>query len=260
MSLHEPSALVVAHPGHELRLYGWVRRERPRLSILTTGSRSGRSDLRLQASRSLAQSTGSKIGPLFGAIVDRDFYDLVLAGEENVFHEWTTTLREQFCTDHTRLVVVDGWQMYNVAHDLVHVMARVAAFEASQRLGSSIECLEYSVVPDALTTQVGVGPAILDLKLEDAVFEQKAAAASDYPDIEVDLDEVIRYEGVNALRHEVLRNPPPVESLLRPTAVVPFYERFGEERVSVGLYREVLRWQHMRPLVKALLDRNKAIP
>jgi hypothetical protein len=139
-------------------------------------------------------------------------------------------------------------------------MARVAAFEASQRLGSSIECLEYSVVPDALTTQVGVGPAILDLKLEDAVFEQKAAAASDYPDIEVDLDEVIRYEGVNALRHEVLRNPPPVESLLRPTGVVPFYESFGEERVRVGLYREVLRWQHMRPLVKALLDRNKAIP
>ncbi|HEX8245140.1 MAG TPA: hypothetical protein VF541_16635, partial [Longimicrobium sp.] len=34
-------ALVVAHPGHELRVYGWMERARPLVFVLTDGSGSG---------------------------------------------------------------------------------------------------------------------------------------------------------------------------------------------------------------------------
>lgn len=31
------AALVVAHPGHELRVYGWLEQARPRVFVLTDG-------------------------------------------------------------------------------------------------------------------------------------------------------------------------------------------------------------------------------
>ena len=41
------AALVIAHPGHELCVYGWLETVRPRVFILTDGSgRSGQSRLK----------------------------------------------------------------------------------------------------------------------------------------------------------------------------------------------------------------------
>jgi hypothetical protein len=39
--LEEPAALVIAHPGHEARLRGWVERARPRVFVVTDGSGRG---------------------------------------------------------------------------------------------------------------------------------------------------------------------------------------------------------------------------
>src|ERR671917_288531 len=52
------AALVVAHPGHELCVYGWLEQARPRVFVLTDGS--GRSGIpRLQSTTKILARHGA---------------------------------------------------------------------------------------------------------------------------------------------------------------------------------------------------------
>jgi hypothetical protein len=71
-----PSALVVAHPGHELRVFGWVEATRPRVYVLTDGSgRGGRS--RLPATTRILAETGAVPAGIYGRLTDHDAYDAI---------------------------------------------------------------------------------------------------------------------------------------------------------------------------------------
>ena len=73
--------LVVGHPGHELRAYGWIADTRPRVCILTDGGGSSANASRLSESVSLLSGLGAQIGPICGAWSDRSLYEIILAGE-----------------------------------------------------------------------------------------------------------------------------------------------------------------------------------
>jgi hypothetical protein len=83
-----PAALVVAHPGHEVRVSGWYELARPRLFVLTEGSRSGDQG-RLLCAQSFANQNGAKLGSLFGRFRDREIYAAILAGDQTPFIRWT---------------------------------------------------------------------------------------------------------------------------------------------------------------------------
>src|SRR5215470_17021527 len=60
-----PAALVISHPGHELRLFGWLRLAKPSVFILTDGS--GRSDAsRIASTSRILASAGANPGGIFG--------------------------------------------------------------------------------------------------------------------------------------------------------------------------------------------------
>lgn len=63
------TALIVGHPGHELRLFRWLETARPMVCVLTDGSGSGQS--RIASSFELIQATGSSAGPVMGAFTDQ---------------------------------------------------------------------------------------------------------------------------------------------------------------------------------------------
>ncbi|PYT01250.1 MAG: hypothetical protein DMF65_07865 [Acidobacteria bacterium] len=68
-----PSAIVVAHPGHEVRLHGWLERERPLVLILTDGSgREGRS--RIASTTRYLEKFGARRGRVFGRFTDLEVY------------------------------------------------------------------------------------------------------------------------------------------------------------------------------------------
>ena len=75
--LSVPSALVIAHPGHELRVHGWMCRAQPSTFILTDGSgRSGKA--RIEPTSKILREAGATPGSLYGRLTDRDAYQLVL--------------------------------------------------------------------------------------------------------------------------------------------------------------------------------------
>jgi len=242
-------AFVAAHPGHELRLSAWARRTRPVVFVTARGSRSGRSEARVAASRAVVETLGAMAGDPFGAAFDVDLYAAIMARDPAPFLALADTLRDAFGTIDT--VVADGWQNYNPVHDLTHLIARVAAAEAGARF------LDYPVVlGDLAHAPAGPMAEAIDLSVDERA--EKHALIARYPDIAQDVAGLTAAAGDAAFARETLHHPLPLAALL-PTGAPPWYETWGEGRVAAGVYADCLRWSHMAPITAALSVRLEAV-
>jgi hypothetical protein len=246
-----PAALVVAHPGHEVRVSGWCELARPRLFILTEGSRSGDHG-RLLCAQSFANQNGATLGPLFGRFRDREIYAAILAGDQALIR-WTADLTDALVALAPTLIVTDSWQMYNLGHDLTHVMARVAASRASAYLGRAIEVVEFEVAPKALACDRLWGAEAFRVVLDDTSLARKHTMAENYQDLREEFRQVLALEGPDAQRLEIFHSVVDFDALMpAPRTLIP-YERYGEQRVVAGVYGEVIRWsEHVRGIVEAI--------
>src|SRR5690242_870571 len=87
-------ALLIAHPGHEIRVHGWLEQARPTVYILTDGS--GRSSQpRLESTKRVLMQAGAQIGEAFGQIADRDLYDRVLRHDLDFFRNLIARLSQE---------------------------------------------------------------------------------------------------------------------------------------------------------------------
>jgi hypothetical protein len=246
------AALVVAHPGHEFCLLDWCRRARPRLSILTTGSRSGGDRSRLQAVLEGARARGLGVSPLAGSFEDRVLYRHILRGEVEPLRRWSERLGDDLVEHGIAQVVVDAWQGYSPAHDLTHVLARAAVRRAEAATGLSIELLEFAPVCERGWPRRRPTPLHTRLELDAAAAAAKLDLARAVPDLARELDE----DGVD------LERGPLSERLYatasgwseRERAERPYYERVGELRVAEGVYSTVLRQSHLMRIVDELLQ------
>src|SRR5690348_7984775 len=118
--------LVVGHPGHELRAYGWIADTRPRVCILTDGGGSSANASRLSESVSLLSGLGAQIGPICGAWSDRSLYEIILAGECASLVRSAEQLAEVMIDDGIDTVVSDAIEGYNPTHDLCEVLTSTA--------------------------------------------------------------------------------------------------------------------------------------
>src|SRR5438874_10650589 len=87
-----PAALIVAHPGHELRLYRWLEMARPLVFVITDGSGSGRS--RIACTIDILEAIGCARGSIMGAFTDRETYRLMLDGDVDPIVALTLELSE----------------------------------------------------------------------------------------------------------------------------------------------------------------------
>ena len=89
----ERAALVIAHPGHELRVHGWLEQARPEVFVLTDGSgHTGRS--RLASTSRLLARAGARPGCIYARLTDRDLYATLLDGQLDVFVRLAVELGE----------------------------------------------------------------------------------------------------------------------------------------------------------------------
>jgi hypothetical protein len=246
---HFPAALVVAHPGHELRLHHWLETARPVVFVLTDGSGSGQS--RIDATLDVLGATGCTAGSIMAGVTDREIYRMMLEGDVDRVAELTLELAESLIAHGIRSVVADAYEAYNPTHDLCAVMANLAAERAEQVTGRRVALYEYAV------TEAASGEGEM-LELDDAALARKLAAAHRCEALRIEVESLIAHIGVNALRREVLR--PLTTGVLPPRpASKPFYETHGEERVAAGHYRTVIRYEeHFRPFVEALVTEVQA--
>jgi hypothetical protein len=249
------TALVIAHPGHELRLYDWLHASRPDVHILTNGSRASTTRARREASAALISSSGGALRDVWQGVLDTELYACIIEQRHGPFLDWTQRLADDLVQREIDLVVTDAWQYYNIAHDLTHLMARVAAAEASARLGRKIDVLDCQVAPAALAPTAPNVPLYCAKRLSAAEAEAKRAASHLYPGVEIEVSDIETHEAELAYTLERLFEPAPIALLRAPPTAKPAYEVYGEARVASGLYKSVLRWSNAATLIDTLCER-----
>ncbi|HEV7787174.1 MAG TPA: hypothetical protein VGQ28_17670 [Thermoanaerobaculia bacterium] len=250
-----PAALIAAHPGHELRVHGWLERARPEVFVLTDGSgHAGTS--RLPSTAEVLGRAGARQGFVFGRYTDRAFYELLLAGRAEPLADLARELAAALVASRVERVVCDAAEGFNPSHDLCRLLAGAASALAAVRLGRPIACFDHLLEgsPEARCTCGSEGSCVR-LVLDDAALDRKLAAAEAYPELRGEVERALALYGPAAFRVEHLRPADPhgeAEDLVPDN---PGYERHGAERVAAGHYRRVLRRrEHFLPIARALRE------
>jgi hypothetical protein len=237
--------LLVAHPGHELLLYGWLRRTRPVVHVLTDGS--GHSSVsRVPATADLLREIGARPGSIFGRLSDREAYALIREQNVELVLSMANELAEELAERRTMTVVCDAAEGYNPVHDLCRLIAGAAIAAA----GTETKLYEYAVVgrPDTFETCV---------ELDERTFAAKMDAAGRFAHAISDVSELQSRHGGDAFRTESFRLVTDWTAL--HSSERPDYERYGEERVASHRYEHVIRrGEHMIPLRDALYARMES--
>jgi len=250
MTLDRPAALVVAHPGHELRALGWLWLARPVVYVLTDGSGSMERS-RVPSTMRVLDEAGARYGSIFGRFTDREFYARLMRGDIESFIELTEELTAAFVNERIEYVVGDASEGYNPTHDVCRLIIAAATARARAITGRDILNYDFTLVgrPDQCAENLHVES--LWVHLDDEMLARKIETARGHPELAGEVEAAITKFGIDAFRTECFRPvaPGPANDPDSP----PFYEAHGEQRVQSGVYVETLCYaEHVKPLVASL--------
>jgi hypothetical protein len=269
------AVLVVAHPGHQLLLHGWLELAQPHILILTDGSgREGTS--RIDSTIQYVSTLGIRPSTLFGRYSDLEVYERILAQDFEFFNGLADEICEAIIGTEADYVVADSAEGYNSVHDLCRLLANCAVLRARRITGRSIATFEYPVMSGFRNGVPNAVEGELRFALDQPQFERKLNCAQKYygPLIEevtvflagtADTSHLKYLEfaqrlaamnqqaGLDLFRTECLQ-PVSADSDYRDlVAPHPYYESRGEARVDAGFYEEVIRYHdHMLPLADSI--------
>ncbi|HEV7784475.1 MAG TPA: hypothetical protein VGQ28_04005 [Thermoanaerobaculia bacterium] len=243
------TALVVAHPGHELRVHRWLELARPVVFVLTDGS-GNHGVSRLDSSTALLGRAGATAGSIYGRLTDRELYRALLGGDLGLF----TGLADELARGLADMDVVagDAVEGYNPGHDVCRLLINAAVLRLEAE-GRRIANFDFPLVgaPDDCPAEDHSGAQRLELDEES--LHRKLEAARTYPELAGEVEAALAAHGSDRFRVECLRPVRYGLDIAHLFSHPPFYETHGEKRVALGLYGQVIRFQnHLAPLAAGL--------
>jgi len=262
----EPAAralLVIGHPGHELRILGWVAQTKPLVCVLTDGSGSDQMP-RTEQTRAVLAQAGARIGPIFGEMSDRQIYQHMLAQDGAPFENLCERLAQLIVEQQVEIVVSDAVEGYNPTHDLCEVLTHAAVEVANTRQAKQTRHYIIPLMGDPRSLGDDVDVEQIRIVLGASEFKQKMDAVRAYAAqagvvLQREVEDTFRAHGEAAFSHEHLfasaHGEPHWES--RFGGEQPHYEVYGEKQVAAGRYEFVIRFrQHVLPLANGLHRRH----
>lgn len=269
------ATLVIAHPGHELRVHGWLETAIPEVWVLTDGSgRTNRS--RIDSTTRVLESAGAVRGPVYGQMSDADLYNAVLSFDHRPFTDLVDQISAALIRNDVDVVAGDAEEGYNPAHDICRLVINAAVKLVRGRTTKELLNYDFTLVGAPGRCSEELDAEWLCLDLDDAALERKLFAAQNYPELQAEVNAALRGAGnepfqkysdlverdhstfgvtdASKFRVECLRL---VNSGVRSNPSfkdhAPFYEEYGEKQVQAGHYKQVLRYsEHILPLAAAL--------
>ena len=263
-------ALIVAHPGHELMILGWVEEARPEVFVLTDGS--GRNGVsRTGSTLRILQALNAGVGSVFGAVSDLAVYQAALQGKVELFTGLTIRLSDALIAIEPEYVVGDAGEGFNPVHDICRAMIDAAVARA-RRSGTAIGNYEFRLFSSHDESSPAGQAGVIRRELDEEQLMRKLAVARSYPELAAevgaafsgsskeilhqfpDLSEIvdasIEKMSERSLGTECLT---PVERTLYEGSSPPFYELYGQRLVAEGVYEEAIEYQkHILPIERAL--------
>lgn len=243
------AALVVAHPGHELRIYQWLRLARPLCLVLTDGSgHAGKS--RLHATTNILEHVGARRGRIYGRLTDHAIYSAMIEGDFDLFTNLAKELARELVGKEIDYVVGDAIEGYNPAHDICRFLINAAVEKVNRQRQQPILNFEVFLSREA-NNDSKKGTDDIWLQLDEESLMKKLAAAHAYVELAADIDQTLNREGMHAIETEHLRL---ASSNFEGASEIPYYEIHGERQVAAGHYEEVVRYRaHILPIADALV-------
>lgn len=262
-------ALLLAHPGHELVIHGFIHQARPRVAILTDGSgRTGAS--RIDSTTGCIEPAGAVPTSFYGGHTDQQIYRALLTGDTDVFIGILERLADLLVDLEIETVVGDAAEGWNPVHDVWRSIIDRAVGLASSRRGAPIRNFDFLLFAPHPLAAKDAGAAAIIAHLDEKSYRRKLNAAEMYTELHAEVDAAVhgtterlisapdlsrelnrRLQGLCAESYRV--------ELLRPVtgplvhAETPVYELYGELLVASGRYQETIRYEnHILPVETAL--------
>jgi hypothetical protein len=246
------TALVIAHPGHECRVFHWTETLRPHVAILTDGSgRTGSS--RLRRSATLLRELGATPSGLFGACSDARLYQAVLQRDFDFFRELARALSAALVEDRVEAVLGDSAEGEIMAHDLFREVRAAAVTLAQADLGYALRHFEFPLESHPLAFPPGLEAEARCLRLDAEAFRRKIATVRGYEQLAPFVEAAFARYGEGAFALE--RIFPYCQASLMPSdATTPLgYEEHGRRQQALGNYQHVItRHDHLEPIAQDL--------
>jgi len=249
------SALIIGHPGHELRVLGWLRAAKPLVAVLTDGSGADGAP-RIEQTTQLLDGALAARSAIFGIATDRELYHAILEQDLDYFVALAGRLSDELCEHRIEYVAGDSIEGYNPTHDVCSLMIGRAVRLASIRMGVEIRHRAFPLVgaprPPSDTAGaecVRLTPDELARKLADIRTYAGSAGGA----LVTEVDELLHRFGDEAFAEEVFERVELAGALAAFERDKPFYETHGERQVAAGKYRFVIRYrEHVEPIARAL--------
>lgn len=245
------AALVVAHPGHELRVHHWIERARPLVFVLTDGSgHTGRS--RVESTTAVLERTGATPGSIYGRLSDRDVYRAILGGDADLFISLADELAQALDDAGVDSVAGDAVEGFNPGHDVCRLLLNAALLRLEEA-GRRLRNFEFPLEGPPQECPAEDRAEAIFLELDPDALRRKLEAARAYPELAGEVERTFALHGWEPFRVECLR---PVRYGLEigdRFAHPPYYEIYGEKQVAAGYYRDVISFRdHLAPLAASL--------
>jgi hypothetical protein len=248
------AAIVVGHPGHELKVLGWMSEHRPRIYVLTDGS--GQSGVsRLHVTTSLVSELGAHRGEIFGAAADTRIYRAILDQDLPFFLHLLDTLAASFVRHSVDFVAGDASEGFNPTHDLCRELINAAVAMAEHAGKRAIPNYEFSLTEAEQSYPQSHDGSCMHFQLDNDLLRRKLQAARSYVELSDEVQAAIERYGEQYFALECMKKvKAPVTA--HAHAAKPFYETWGERRKAEGKYPSVIRYrEHILPIVAAIRKR-----
>ncbi len=249
--------LIAAHPGHELLLWKWLRKERPQVVVLTDGAGSNGVPRLGPTIDNLERAGASWLPQVLAPVADTAIYQALLDGDTAMFERWLDALTAHVIEQNIECIVADEAEDYNPSHDLCRMLANLVALQAKAN-GHPVLSFGYPTVghpcpPARLAAEehvvVELGVQEWRSKLDDLYGYTRSFGGQ----LQREFEGFIAEFGAEAYGRECLFTAQPTRyEQAEAPASKPFFESAGEERVAAGIYKHVIRGTHLQAVADRL--------
>jgi hypothetical protein len=253
----QASALIVAHPGHELRVFRWMEEFRPIYCCITEGS-GGNGTSRIGSTTALLQKVGVTPGPIYGRYSDKEVYRLLLDGNVQQFAQLMNELADFLVDAGITYVAGDAAEGFNPVHDVCRFVIDGAVESVRTRTGRVLKNHDFVLDGNPHDCPESLRSGVTRLDLDDEALDRKIEAAFAYHELRQEVDLALGRFGRGAFAVEYLRPTTTGLMLEQFDHEPPAYERYGQIRVNERRYEEIIRYRtHVLPVRQAIEQANQ---
>lgn len=257
MISHGPNvALIIGHPGHELRVHRFMEIYQPVVFVLTDGSGSAGWS-RVHNTLKIIKNTGCGAGAIMGRFTDKEIYQHIFQKDIGVFRTLAHELASAMAALQIEMVAGDSNEGFSPTHDLCRYLINAAVKIYSKQSGKHLPNYEFYLEAAPHKFPEEKKDELISIQLNDDEFERKYQAARQYPELAFELNRFLEKFGKRPFQTEYLWPAVLCGNPVGWKGALPDYEITGRQRVVNEVYDAVITYQdHMLPLAKQLYDED----